>query len=1084
VAISSNQEVSFDRLELRQVQQVLAVSGVFDPMLEVLSAHIEEISTQCEEHVQLNSYHWILKGDERAAALRAINSAEELKEIIAKADLMGLQPKRFDLFGVALREALESRTLESLSRTALKMPFGKDADAVRLALQFAMDIPALGDVRRKRIKDITRDLSAALGLGSQTTSIEALVPSRLYGRGEAVREIERYIFRKSGSATSVEGRSEPMLISGQPGIGKSTLLAWIMLRLRRERAGNRRNGKVSDVYVVHLDFDSPLLAHASEVEITMEFYKQLIWSLRTSGQNEATIAFAERLEGERRELSSMSGGGRSSLESASGGSWSDSIVNMLSNWSEAVGNSARIAVFADTLEILDQLGKGSHWLWRGWFGIVREMVPNASLIMSSRASLVHEMDTDATHAAIQETRLGPLPAGSAAWLFLDLRQRRRKQAGFGFEPVIYEVGRLAAEIAHYDPLMLVILVGHRLDLDYPEFRIELEALAVEHPSAHQASIHSLLYARILDRLPPQLREVAHPGLLLPEINAEFLVNVILAHKPDAPISAPKITLTAARDLIQELALSTWLVGQSVGGRPFQDFRHRSDIRERIVPAMLADKREEIVQILNAAADYLELALNQGNPEIGSYEAHLAKDPERTNALIHIIRLIAGRLPEPEALRAFATPIIKHWPNELGLLPIGLRACVLGAAGKVGLLSEAEIMEIPESFESLRREFLAGKRATDLRRGKKASPNIRELAKSNAGLPKLDQAPALALSAMSEIELEAEISAAFLTGDDHKGALYWQELVWRLPGLGRTPSQSRADWLKLESRSWDFWQSPFWLGALCARLGKETKILDQVVELTKRALADPGRLLKVAIEQPFRPLIYLLLFCALHRGNPQELKSMVWRYCEVFGSNIWRELGASSIDSRTFLLLAPFKIGERATWSQRFTTQLCALGDVGIAKSFFAAFDMSYDKQVESTFNEGPKHSLREIERRHNITISTKSSALPEGPGLIGLRGTSPEVRALLNEAVTSSQPAALDLLQNYAASIQGFPEELLGPNQAPQMAVSEVLVALDRFGRLKEAIDCLHPLIGTGVERALVLLKEVDVSLIADLEAR
>lgn len=122
-----------------------------------------------------------------------------------------------------------------------------------------------------------------------------------------------------------------------------------------------------------------------------------------------------------------------------------------------------------------------------------------------------------------------------------------------------------------------------------QFELEGEDIDAIRSAADGVMAAAYIYDRVLAQVPQDLRALAHPGLVLPEVSAEAIEAVIwpAIYGPDYRLGPDR-----AQKLFERLSRETWLVEPVAGSDPPR-VRHRADLRRAMLRKMVADPDEDV-----------------------------------------------------------------------------------------------------------------------------------------------------------------------------------------------------------------------------------------------------------------------------------------------------------------------------------------------------------------------------------------------------------------------------------------------------------------------------------------------------------
>jgi hypothetical protein len=201
--------------------------------------------------------------------------------------------------------------------------------------------------------------------------------------------------------------------------------------------------------------------------------------------------------------------------------------------------------------------------------------------------------------------------------------------------------------------------------------------------APEIVVGGYLYRAILSRVPGHLKQVANLGLILFQLNAEVVSEVI------APALDIQISRDEAQAMLNELEMQHWLVWKERGW-----IKHRQDVRVTFLPLLYADSKVLAAEINRRARDwfadrvphlslYHALQLTRPNGPIPEIDPAIAADfepqmlddlPERARDAVlqaqnqrsdfgragHDADDEVDATPEPRAVRSSSRPIRGAW----------------------------------------------------------------------------------------------------------------------------------------------------------------------------------------------------------------------------------------------------------------------------------------------------------------------------------------------------------------------------------------------------------------------------------------
>ncbi|PZN95507.1 MAG: ATP-binding protein [Alphaproteobacteria bacterium] len=412
-------------------------------------------------------------------------------------------------------------------------------------------------------------------------------------------------------------------IAGNPGIGKSTLLEEVTGRVGDAGVAEAGNASVADAngcIVVRLDFDRAGLDVNDLLGLTMELARQVADRLGDAGKPvlDARLRAASVTRGEESYGNSSRGSVPPEFAAAIG---------------DAVRASGRpVLLVLDTVEVLRARGEEHPERLFRWLDTLLSagLRPLAVLAAGRGAALdsapgrvglavpLDGLDAPATEALL--TRL-EVPAAAHATI---------------------------ANLADGNPLVLrlaaTVVRDHGVG-ELPQGAIDKDVAA--------AFLYRILLSRIDD---PELRRLAHPGLLARRISAGFLGDVL------APaLGMPRLAAGRAEALFNALAGQLWLVQRDPVARDF--VIHRSDMRAILLPLLYRDQPRLCERVDAAAAAWFA---RQSDPR------------SDVDAAYHRLQLMRFRPARP----AIPTAVAQQFePAMLAELPPVAQDLVAGAAGR-------------------------------------------------------------------------------------------------------------------------------------------------------------------------------------------------------------------------------------------------------------------------------------------------------------------------------------------------------------------------------------------------------------------
>lgn len=508
-------------------------------------AAVAQLADVCDARIWYPD--WIMRASARARLLGGMTG----KTIAGLADWR-LKQTPLDDTSREICEALDGRGdfAQSAIDTALTDPGLSVATCEKLirGLSFAQPVAPASD----RLDAIR----AAMALiKAQADPDVTLIESGCFGRDDEIAKLEAFVAER----TTAKGMTAPFALAyvgGIGGVGKSTLLAEV--RKRQRAAGT---------ICLLLDFDRPGIEGGDRLGLTREIARQVA---------ETVGAPAAELYSEIAKASVESGEKGPSKISLSG-DLLDKVGAVL------VAADRPVLLSLDTLEALTWRGDSAASGLVDWLGQFNRVVLKLAVIAAGHETLPQAIATVASTVP-----LTGLPNAAARQFLLKAFKLEGPEAKrlIAFAKGNSLVLRLGGKVLSVD--------GNGKALD------ELPADAEAHIKA------GLLYRLILSRLPDEdLKAVAHPGLLLRQINAQLLIDVI----------APEVGLAVtdavqAQELLGRLKAHGWLVQEQDGW-----LLQRSELRPVLLDAQLSENRQRAKRIFAAAAEW---HTHNGTPVLALY----------------------------------------------------------------------------------------------------------------------------------------------------------------------------------------------------------------------------------------------------------------------------------------------------------------------------------------------------------------------------------------------------------------------------------------------------------------------------------
>lgn len=558
---------------------------------------------------------WLLRTGERNYILKGLKESETLAKALASRAKLPANPATRDLWSVLRNE-------------------GTFSDRA-IAATLASDSPS-----RARILRIVAALDRA---GEAAPAPDQLVAAR-----QKLAQIDRRQRRKTIAARGFFGRAselarlrrwftKPVLrapartayLTGEPGIGKSSLLEEMVAIANEEL----------HALTVRIDFDRAGLDVLDLRGATMEVARQIADTIGEIGRPlyEARLKAASIARDQERYVVAEKGKTPADLVQA--------IV-------AAVSASGRPVLFVlDTLEVLRARGESHPEQLFAWIDQLVEAGLVPLRIISAGRGEAFSPDSPRVGIRIPLARL-------EAAVSRKMLERLEVPEG---------AYRAVLKIARGNPLVLrlaanvVAQAGANVLADIP-FDKKMAS----------ATMAAFLYRFLLSRVPAELRELAHPGLIARRISADFLREVL------APaLDQPELDKARADELFISLASEHWLVEGDPGAPGF--VRHRGDMRAVLIDLLYRDRPADAAKVDRAAAAWF--AAQPG-------------DTFAVDAAYHALQLMrTGEVPPT------IDPVValRLGDDALAELPLAARKLVAQLTGARGSQYRGETANPPEAL---------------------------------------------------------------------------------------------------------------------------------------------------------------------------------------------------------------------------------------------------------------------------------------------------------------------------------------------------------------------------------------------------
>ena len=449
-----------------------------------------------------------------------------------------------------------------------------------------------------------------------------LYPPEFFSRGNVTRQIRMWA-RLTARA--------PLVIYGPGGVGKSTLIAKLSL-------DHGHPDNALRIPFAYLDFDNPTLIIEEPATLLAEALRQL--GIQYFEHREACESLSRELQEELLDredpLSSVA------LDPISEASLADQASGLIADrrtwgrqdierFAELVRQLPAPSLEADSqrpplLFVLDTFEEVQYRsetrverLWE-WLADLQDLIPTLRTVVSGRAP-VHDLRVNGRRA--EELELGDLD-DAAAIGFLEARGVTRPGLAAA---IVRQVGgsplslTLAAEVLRREGEDAADQRGIK-GVDRPRRRRRNPELGF---SAYEETIEGVLYRRILDHIKdPDVRRLAHPGLVLRRVTPELILTVLAG-----PCDLDVRDIARATELFLALRREITLVSPAQDG----SLRHRPDVRRLMLGRLERDRPDQVHAIHEGAAAYY--AVQDGdiaNAEQIYHRLKLGDAPKQLEAL--------------------------------------------------------------------------------------------------------------------------------------------------------------------------------------------------------------------------------------------------------------------------------------------------------------------------------------------------------------------------------------------------------------------------------------------------------------------
>lgn len=992
-----------------------------DDLWRDLSRHVSEVIGGSARA----AYAWQLTPDARLLVLPDLVSRTQVAQLIEDAPSL----HRGDGFGRFLRALLLGRPVSvetsDYARRNQKQVLDEMTRASLLldAIQFVQTVPCIdGD----KLDDIVAETKRHIIDLRVRRDLLVALPRKHFGYEKEREALSAFL--RSGAAMDAETMAEsledtetrPMFLSGTGGVGKSALHARLFGYWLR-----RRDAPLTVV----LDFDRRQLNSGSPLEMFRELLRQLAGAVHEKGLPKAVAAEMSAA------LSHMRQDMRSLRAQADFNTQLSELATMAlgafqAGWAEPLRDMP-VAIAFDSFEALNRRGGRNVDIVLRFEALLRRALPRLRSLFSGREEPLNEAGMldwfGPPERRLRLTGLSPregadllaeedrrLAAADDRKLFDDADRRAIAGALSGHPLAIL----MLAQFAHSRPEDLDELLS---DLGTADGRFEVEFAQV------------FLYERILDRIEdPEVRALAHPGLVLRQINTDLIRIVLAGPCLDRTVGGPPGFAEAER-LKDALAAEYWLVEPDDRGF---DLRHRPDLRRRMLPGLFA------------------------RPLPGDSPERAARKERLSSRALEVCAAAAQYFRDgPEAGEDGARQRWEALPTELRrAYALYYRAFITHDDASGLNLEDAQIMdaELGEDIEDLPRAWVAhikvllGREVT-LAEQKTLNPELFEKAeadryrmesqvgRSGSGAP-VEELATEEASGLTAVELERHIMDSFAWGDFERVAELGREYVQTLkPDDGAATKRFHEAVVP---------------GVLATPLGR---VLLSVAGLGDRQVF---RSFPFELDQTFFKMLEAGAIIEHDSASPSTVGDKLWNnLSDIRSADIYRTsfLSALTDDEKQQSVALPFSPLSLAA----------ATFDYRMEVNQKDRANMRFIGQWDA-FISDPKSSLSDLQELGNSADSARFHLQPWtlGPAepleIVRLyRGMTPELHDPIIHMLRDAGDAAWALIDAVmiaeTSGEKGFrwPEELIGIGKMMDEVAPVYVQTADRFGLLRPLAQVL-----------------------------
>ena len=353
----------------------------------------------------------------------------------------------------------------------------------------------------------------------------------------------------------------PLVIHGPGGVGKSTLLAKFLL----QHAEAQEEERFSFVYI---DFDRPDIVAADSRTLLVEAARQLVVQYPHAGR--ALLDFQRRLQVDTAQSQTLS---------------LDAHISAFQSIYEQYMESDRPLLFV--LDTFEEVQEHSRDYVHGLFEFLDQLqgaIPRLRTVLAGRAPVTRKE--------------AGFPTKNLLLRDLDMEAARGflQSRGIRDEQVVNEIIKLAGRQPLALKLMADLVQEHGL-ADAREATGGTGVIAWLSRPWTPTNITGRLYQRLLNHIvDPEVRKLAHPGLVLRRITREIIQEVLAE-----PCGLQAKDDSAAQHLFEQLRNQVSLVAPAEPGI----LRHRPDVRRMLLPLILEADPERARWIQERAVAFYE-----------------------------------------------------------------------------------------------------------------------------------------------------------------------------------------------------------------------------------------------------------------------------------------------------------------------------------------------------------------------------------------------------------------------------------------------------------------------------------------------